>query len=41
MKTFDGHIKDSYTKIKNGENFAFSRYSDGEPFILQNKEGKK
>lgn len=38
MKTFDGHIKDFYTKIKNGENFAFSRYSDGELFILQNKE---
>ena len=25
-------------KLKNGENFAFSRYSDGEVFVMQGKK---
>lgn len=36
------HFRQDFFKLKNkleqGENFAFSRYSDGEMFILQNKK---
>jgi hypothetical protein len=36
-KTFRGDFYKLLTKLKEGENFSFSRYSDGEMFILQNK----
>jgi len=37
MKTFEGHLELFREKLSNGENFAFTRFSDGELFILQNK----
>ena len=40
MKNFREHFNKFTEKIKSGENFAFARYSDGELFILQNKELK-
>lgn len=36
-KTFKGDFEKLRDKLKNGENFAFSRFSDGEVFVLQNK----
>lgn len=38
MKNFREHFIFFRDKLKNKENFAFSRYSDGEMYILQNKE---
>ena len=38
MKDFVEHFFLLYNKLKNGENFAFSRFSDGELRIMQNKE---
>jgi len=40
MKDFKAHFNFFKQKIVNKENFAFSRFSDGEMFILQNKELK-
>jgi hypothetical protein len=37
MKDFRQAFDVLLNKLKNGENFAFSRFSDGELFILQNK----
>ena len=37
MKTFEGYLELFREKLSNGENFAFTRFSDGELFILQNK----
>lgn len=37
MKTFAGDFEKLKTKLINGEHFAFSRFSDGELFVLQNK----
>lgn len=37
MKTFDGDFTKLKGKLEEGENFAFTRFSDGEVFILQNK----
>lgn len=39
-KNFRQHFSLFYRKFLNKENFAFSRFSDGEMFILQNKELK-
>ncbi len=36
-KTFKGDFLKFKTMLEKGENFAFSRFSDGELFILQNK----
>jgi hypothetical protein len=36
-KTFKGDFEKFRDKLKNGENFGFSRFSDGELFVLQNK----
>lgn len=38
MKDFKNHIKLFIDKLTNRNPFAFSRYSDGELYILQNKE---
>ena len=38
MKNFRGDFVKLKTKLENKENFAFSRFSDGEMYILQNKE---
>jgi hypothetical protein len=38
MKNFREHFFKFKSKLENKENFAFSRYSDGEMYILQNKE---
>lgn len=38
MKKFKEHFDNIYNKIKNNENFAFIRFSDGELFIMQNKK---
>ena len=38
MKNFREDFLKLKTKLENKENFAFSRYSDGEMYILQNKE---
>jgi hypothetical protein len=38
MKNFRQHFIDFRTKLEEQEHFAFSRYSDGEMYILQNKE---
>lgn len=38
MKEFREHFFLLYNKLKNNENFAFSRFSDGELRIMQNKE---
>lgn len=40
MKDFKNHIELFIDKLINREPFAFARYSDGELFILQNKELK-
>jgi|TARA_R110002012_G_scaffold61887_2_gene162386 hypothetical protein len=37
MKNFSKAFDDMLSMIKNGENFAFTRFSDGELFIMQNK----
>jgi hypothetical protein len=38
MKDFREHFFLLYNKLKNNENFAFSRFSDGELRIMQNQE---
>ena len=38
MKNFRDHLLKFKNKLDEGENFAFSRYSDGELYILQNGE---
>lgn len=38
MKTFKGHFKLILDKLKDGEHFAYSRFSDGELRIMQNKK---
>jgi hypothetical protein len=38
MKNFRADFIKLKTKLENQEHFAFSRYSDGEMYILQNKE---
>jgi hypothetical protein len=38
MKNFREHFIKFRTKLEEQEHFAFSRYSDGEMYILQNKE---
>lgn len=38
MKNFKKHLDIFYEKIKNNENFAFIRFSDGEMFVMQNKK---
>ena len=38
MKNFREHFVKFRTKLEEQEHFAFSRYSDGEMYILQNKE---
>ena len=40
QKNFREHFIKFTEMIRSGENFAFARYSDGELFILQNKELK-
>jgi len=40
MKNFKEHFFYFKEKILNNENFAFSRFSDGEMYILQNRELK-
>ena len=40
QKNFREHFIKFTEKIRSGENFAFARYSDGELYILQNKELK-
>jgi hypothetical protein len=40
QKNFREHFSYLSEKIKNKENFAFARYSDGELYILQNRELK-
>ena len=39
MKHFKGAFDILLTKLRDKENFAFSRFSDGELFIMQNKKG--
>lgn len=39
-KTFSGDFYALLNKLKNQEHFAFARFSDGELFILQNKQVK-
>ena len=36
MKTFEGDFNILKSKLENGQNFAFSRFSDGEMYILGN-----
>jgi hypothetical protein len=38
MKTFKGHFDMILNKLKNAENFGYSRFSDGELRIMQNLE---
>mgnify|MGYP003651276084 FL=1 len=38
MKTFKSEFNKLLSMLKNNENFAFSRFSDGELFIMQNKK---
>ena len=38
MKNFREHFDKFTEMIRNDEHFAFARYSDGELYILQNKE---
>lgn len=38
MKTFKGDFYKLLDKLKKGENFSYSKYSDGELFILQGKK---
>jgi hypothetical protein len=40
MKLFREHFVKLVDKLRNGEHFAFARYSDGELYILQNVELK-
>jgi len=40
MKNYVEHFHMLYNKLKNGENFAFARFSDGELYMMQNKETK-
>lgn len=40
MKNFREHFIQFRDKLRQKENFAFSRYSDGEMYILQNVESK-
>ena len=40
MKNFRNHFITFRDKLRNKEHFAFSRFSDGEMHILQNKELK-
>jgi len=40
MKNFREHFVKFTEMIRNDEHFAFARYSDGEMYILQNKESK-
>lgn len=40
MKTFKSHFELLLGKLRNGENFAYSRFSDGELRIMQNVELK-
>ena len=40
MKDFRGHFHHFLKRFKNKENFAYSRFSDGELRIMQNKEVK-
>lgn len=40
MKLFREHFVQFAERLRSGEHFAFSRYSDGELYILQNKELK-
>jgi len=40
MKNFREHFNSFKEKLRNKEHFAFSRFSDGEMYILQNKELK-
>ena len=37
MKTFKGEFDRVLKLLKDPENFAFTRFSDGELFIMQNK----
>ena len=37
MKTFDTAFNSLLDKISKKDNFAFTRFSDGELFIMQNK----
>lgn len=37
LKDFKNHFWMIHEKVKNGENFAFSRYSDGEMMIMKNQ----
>ena len=37
MKTFKGDFEKIKNKLISGENFSFTRFSDGELFVLQNK----
>ena len=38
MKTFKVEFDKLLSKLKTKENFAFTRFSDGELFIMQNKK---
>lgn len=38
MKNYVEHFHMLYDKLKSGENFAFSRFSDGELYMMQGKE---
>lgn len=38
MKNYIEHFHMLYNKLKDGENFAFSRFSDGELYMMQGKE---
>ena len=37
MKDFNNAFDSLLSMVKSGENFAFTRFSDGELFIMQNK----
>ena len=38
IKTFSNHFDMLLKKLKSNEHFAYCRFSDGELFIMQNKE---
>ena len=40
VKDFRQHFLMFIKKLQTGENFAFNRFSDGELWIMQNKERK-
>lgn len=40
MKTFEGHFNLLKEKLTNGENFAYSRFSDGEMYLLMGRTTK-